>query len=644
VEIGYQGKMGFSAPFGYTLYLLAIFLPGIGVGELLGLWKRELGLSARVAIAFGLGLSIDTFVILIRTSGITLLDSTLLGLDLNTVYLLLWIGATALIISLIWRRKFSFPVKPVFIDYALLAIIATQAIMIFLYFQRYPIFPAFDSGDFHDHVFEARDTISGTISYQRGVTGGPTGLEQYYYPPHGILYEAVHYQLAIAFLLVNGTDLITSQVTMSILTILGSLIFYLFGERLFKNSKVGLLSALIYAITGMVWFNVVFDSGLDSNFYGILAVLFFIICLLIYFDSPKKSSTWIVLFLGFVNLAMSHFSVITAFPAIALYVIFRILASKKTTRMRSALRFGLLLVLIALLSLSVLLVFPSVENTFISALLGQGQNDYVTGSTFLSSELSSMPFLSYLALFVFDVPFVALTILTVVSLYFSFRRKEFTSFSLPFIWLISLAVGNISPTEAWRFSIVAIVPLNIIAGYGIYCLLDKFGWNARLKSSRTVRTNRSVASRSPSLWKVALILLITLVPLVFNSWGQQMVVNSLTNTSAASEQQTYIYNAIMWLGSHTPNDSSYLAVSDWRFTYTDVLIGRETVYNNLTTPAAATSYAISDGDQYIIVSEWIIGYLPPAPGQNPWNNFPHSSTQNLVLIYSNREVEIFQVV
>jgi hypothetical protein len=174
--------MGFSVPLGYTLYLLAIFLPGLGVGELLGLWRKGLGLSSRFAIAFGLGLSIDTFVLLIRTSGLSILGATLLGVDLNTVYFLFSIGIISLVVSLILKRRFLFPVKPVFIDYALVAIIAIQAIMIFLFFERYPIFPAFDSGDFHAHIFEARDTIAGTISYQRGVTGGPTGIEGYYYP------------------------------------------------------------------------------------------------------------------------------------------------------------------------------------------------------------------------------------------------------------------------------------------------------------------------------------------------------------------------------------------------------------------------------------------------------------------------------
>ena len=633
--------MGFLPVLGYALYFGAVFLPGLGVGELLGLWRKSDGLSARIAIALGLGLSIDTLVILFRTSGISIFGITLLGVDLNTIYFILWIGVIALIVSLIMRRRFLFPVKPVFSDYALLGIVAIQSIMIFLYFQRYPIFPAFPSGDFHVHIYETRDMISGTISYQRGITGGPTGLGGYYYPPGGILYEGVQYQLSLAFLLVNGLDLITSQVTMGILVILGSPIFYLASEKLFKSPKAGLLTALIYAVTGMVWFGIVFDSGLDSNFFGVLAILFFVACLLIYFDSPRKPSSWILLILATLNLIMSHYSALTVLPAIAIYVLFRILSIRTKS---SVLKYGLPLLLTVIGFGAILAFLPGIMLVVSSVFTAEG-TAYVTGSTFLSSALSGAPFLSYLALFVSDIPFVALIVLTIVSLYFALRRREIPAFSVPLVWLLTCGLGALfsSPPNVWRFSLEALIPLNIIAGYGVYCLLERFGGKIKL---RTKSFHSSIASSSlhtPSIWKVALILLITLVPLLVGSWGQMMVVNSLSNTSAAAQQQGYVYDGIIWLGNHTPNDASYLSVSDWRFTYSDVLIGRETFYDNVSNPAAALLQATNDGDQYIIVSQWIVGYNLPPPGQDPWANFPHSSSQNMTLVYTNPDVEIFSL-
>jgi ABC-type transport system involved in multi-copper enzyme maturation permease subunit len=129
-----------------------------------------------------LGLSIDTFVILVRTSGISLFGVRLVGLGLITIYFFLWIGAISLIPSIIWRRKFLFPVKPVLVDYVLFLIIAIQSIMIFIYFLANPIFPALESGDFQNHVLETRDTITGAILHQGGNAGGL-----------GLLYQGVHY-------------------------------------------------------------------------------------------------------------------------------------------------------------------------------------------------------------------------------------------------------------------------------------------------------------------------------------------------------------------------------------------------------------------------------------------------------------------
>jgi hypothetical protein len=189
----------------------------------------------------------------------------------------------------------------------------------------------------------------------------------------------------------------------------------------------------------------------------------------------------------------------------------------------------------------------------------------------------------------------------------------------------------------WRFSIEALVSLNIIAGYGIYCLLERF-----VRSDNSSKPFPRIKNLSKT-WKVVLILFITIVPLLVASWGQMMIAFSTSNTSASAQQQTYVYNAIMWLGSHTETDSVYLSVSDWRFTYTNALIGRTTVYDLLSTPSAALEFATLYGYSWIIVSQWIVGSSPLAPGQDPWYNFPQSSTQNLTLVYSNPDVEIFRV-
>ena len=82
---------------GYLIYLIFIFLPGIGLGELLGVWKgTSMLLSEKIAISFGLGISIDAIVMLNRTSKI----GGLVGIDIMTVYFVIALGLVALIASL----------------------------------------------------------------------------------------------------------------------------------------------------------------------------------------------------------------------------------------------------------------------------------------------------------------------------------------------------------------------------------------------------------------------------------------------------------------------------------------------------------------------------------------------------------------
>lgn len=67
---------------GYISYLAFVPLPGIGVGELLGLRRKEDSLIESMGFAFGLWLTVDTVVMLVRTSGV--LGQR--GIDILTVF------------------------------------------------------------------------------------------------------------------------------------------------------------------------------------------------------------------------------------------------------------------------------------------------------------------------------------------------------------------------------------------------------------------------------------------------------------------------------------------------------------------------------------------------------------------------------
>ena len=138
--------------------------------------------TARLAYSFGLGLALDTFVLVIRTSG---LNSVLVGIDQWTVYGTIAFGLVCLVASISIRRRITFLVKPRTLDFARLGVLVIQGVIILLYFEKYPIFPEYQSPDYVTHVQYAQSLISGSLTTI----------------PDGILYFGIHLQLAVSLLL-----------------------------------------------------------------------------------------------------------------------------------------------------------------------------------------------------------------------------------------------------------------------------------------------------------------------------------------------------------------------------------------------------------------------------------------------------------
>ena len=88
-------------------------------------------------------------------------------------------------------------------------------------------------------------------------------------------------------------------------------------------------------------------------------------------------------------------------------------------------------------------------------------------------------------------------------------------------------------------------------------------------------------------------------------------------------------------------DSTFLSVSDWRFTYTSLMIGRNSVYQFESTPQAALPVAKRPNASYIIVTNAVTVNLPAEPSLFPWNNFKPSA--NLTMVYNNPDVEVFEI-
>lgn len=595
---------------GYLVYLLFIFLPGIGVGELLGIWKIGDTFVSRVALAFGLGLSIDTLVFLIKTAGV----DGLRGISVGVVYFPIAIGLLALLIALFKQRSFGFYLKLKTSDYVVLFMMLIIGLMLSVYFQKYPIFPEYFTQDPTNHVNYALGLISGS----------ETSI------PGGVLYYGIHYQLASGILLVGGEPLITVQRIMAILVILSPPMIYYATKSILDSGRAALVTTILYSLSGMIWFAGVFDSGLYPNFFGILASLFLIA--LIVEATRSKRSIWILLTLATINAYMSHYTFLTIVPALLVYPLVRFAYSRKTADLKNYVLPSLVVIVPAVVPF---VVYPGlVERILYLAVSGGGAQ---AASTQLSNALSAIPVLSFLAVEIEnDIALVVLFLLTAVFLYMMIRSKE-ASMSIPIIWFLSLLVTAPFNISAWRFSYEAIVPLTIMGGFALYSILPSSYKEKRQARSISSKVRAGDRSNLPSL----IVFVILFAALTIGSWGQMMMGDALSSTSVVANSQVAVYDAIYWLKANTPNGSSYLSVSDWRFTYTNLLIGRSSYYSYVYQPSTAISLAKNVSANYILVTNLVTASVPEGSGLFPWNIFPTSSTGNLTLLYTNSDVRIY---
>jgi hypothetical protein len=618
---------------GYALYFLFIFLPGFGFGELLEVTKRVKSLSEKFAIAFGLGISIDTLVMLVKTSGI----GGLVGVTLTTVYFVIVLGAIALAVSAALNNwNLSLFAKPTRMDISLFLLILAQSGILLLYFQKYPIFPEYQSPDFINHVNYVDGLISGTT---RSI-------------PQGLLYFGVHYQLASSLILVGGEPLVTIQRTMALLMILAPLLFYLAGKKLFFDSSLaGFISALVYVVTGSIWFRGPLDSGLYPNFFGIVAALFFLIALIFVISYPRSIQIWMLFTLALINIYMSHYTAVTLLPAIVLlpliqYIVAMSIKGKaeKQIALRDLVKNYLPPVIVAIIPVIVpFIIYPNIGNYIL--FLAQSGGGSLTGGTLLSNALSATPFLKYMVMLLADdIEFIALVILVVVFLYKGFTSKSSYLF-IPLIWFIALAVTSPQNVSAWRFSYEALVPLALMASCGIFSLVNLI-MTTRSKVSISGRVgSKGGRGANPADLRamIVVVLIIIFGALIVGAYGESVVIDAVNQTSTSAQSQNYVYNAIYWLGNNTPNGSTYLSVSDYRFTYSAAIINRTTFYSYIYSPDTALGAAKNASIEYIIVTYDITASVPNYSEFYPWNNFPSSSNSNFTLIYSDPDVRIYQI-
>jgi hypothetical protein len=150
-------------------------------------------------------------------------------------------------------------------------------------------------------------------------------------------------------------------------------------------------------------------------------------------------------------------------------------------------------------------------------------------------------------------------------------------------------------------------------------------------------------NRHRSKRSVAIFISLSLVLIFVGSWGQRTIENATSpDASAQAQAQQQVYSAIYWLRDNTPRNSTYLSVSDWRFTFTGLMIGRETEYIFRIQPNGTVQFARSSGCSYIFVTNLVTENLAQEAKLFRWNNFKPSS--DLSLVYNSTDVRVFRVV
>jgi len=592
--------------YGYLALLLFVFLPGLGLGELLGLWRKEDTLGERLGFALGLGLATDTIVMMIRTSGLTLGGLYLKGVDPATVYAVILAGAVLLVVPLVIRRRLSFAVKTAPADLMLFLAIVALAAMVYLHFQKYPIFPEYASQDFAAHVQFAQQLQAGTL----------TSI------PAGILYYGIHYQLASALVLVGGEPLVTVQQTMGVLVIISPLIFYFAVSRVFGGRGPALVATAVYVLSGTIWFASVFNAGLFANFFGILASLFLLSVFADLSGQLRSKRLWLVFLLALVAAYFSHYTTATLIPALLVVPLAKFLKDRKDY----ARYLVPPVVSIAPAALAVV-ASPGLPGRVLD--LAESGGGILIGSTPVANALSGLPVVSYMAFLTFDdLGFVFLLLFAAIGVCRVLRSRSLLPLVL-IAWFLALLVAAPFNVSAWRFSLEALVPLTLLASYGVYSLLP------RLKMVRK--------GKYAGYGRLAFVLFLLLVPLVALSWGQTSTVEAAADTQVFGTAQQQVYTAMYWLKDNTPPNSTYLSVSDPRFSYSAIIFGRTTLHGFIPDVAAALAIAKQNETQYIIVTRIVIGQAAHSPSQFPWDVFPASSTANLTLVYEDPDVRIFQV-
>ncbi len=595
--------------FGYVEFVALLFLPGAALMEIFKL-GGEHSFAERLGLAFGLSMAVDVLVLAFRTSGLHIGSQLMVGIDTETLGLMLGVSLIALAVPVVFRRKVNFWINPQRYDLYVLGLIVAQALLVLAHFSKYPIFPQFSSVDFTQHVQITSDLQAGRIALF----------------PGGVLYYGAHLLMGSVVALSGDLVLVATQYTMGILTVFSPLLLFVAVDSLAGSRRVGLVAALLYVSTGFVWFGSVFDAGLYANFYGILSILLLFALVPVVLKQPRNPGVWVALVLAVGSGYFSHYSYITIVPAlVALPIIMFVLERKASL---PALAIPAVVVIPGVVAAALRPDLVALLVQFVQAQSGGN----VAGDTSLSGALLGWPVLRYIVVEIADdLGAVVALVLAALGVYFRVRSRNAAVWMLV-VWLLAILIVAPFSEAAWRFSYMALVPLLIVAAIGFEALIPN-------TEDRALRQRSKMRGRrSDGRYRLGLLGIIFLL-LVVNSWSWQLLGDAASNAGENNQTQHGLLAAMQWMDTSTPYHSQIVSVTDSDFNYFQLLYGRASGYAPLATPSdVVAASAGSTVPTYVVLTR--VGTVAvPDPTQNPFNLYPNDSlfqlqyNQSGILVY-----------
>ncbi|MDG6901772.1 MAG: hypothetical protein JRM80_07400 [Nitrososphaerota archaeon] len=586
--------------------------PGYGLGTLTGKWKSDPGLSRQIGFSLGYGLAVDTAALAIGTLGLRLGPLVLAGVYPWTVYSLVGLGpALVLISALAGHEK---PKAPTISksDLAVLGCSAVVALVAWLYFAKYPVFPIYYNPDFVANVGQPAALVAGTMTSFRL-----------------LLYGAAYYQVAASFAVVGSSSLATAEVAMTLLAVLSPALVYAVASDLFSSRRPALIAVILYSLAGTTWAQMIYSDGLYPNFVGTLLGLVLVAAFFDVGRGAKSWRAWVAFAAAVVATYFSHFTVLAVMGS--LLAVSVALGLMKSPRFKGSL--AALAAMVVPGGVGLLVFHRLIGRVIATSYQGVG---FQPLATYLSAVLAPVPSLAYLASDIRnDVGFLAMAFLFGVGAYRAGKTRD-PGLLLLAIWFFAVLVVAPQDSAAWRFSLEAVLPMTLLAGYGLHSIMPQ---------KRVTKQQRARAG-DPYKFGIVVLALLFVTPIVAPGWASTLALNLSQGSGQEAQIQLQVQDAMTWLGQNTPKSAYLLSVTDPTFLYASVQIGRNCTYEYFGNETQAVSFARAEGMGYIVVTLHNVFYNPSVQASDTATNLPwytYRSTANVTLAYSNPDVKVFRL-